>query len=128
LNKYIPTYSKQHSDFPLKGTFGIQGQKHLRYSPETPTFYQNDLAMRNTTDVIDGKPIAVWSQSIYGVRAVHLEVAFTTSIKELKVHYYFVLSRTSHETLRWWKKIIKFNYNQLFYHKSSYKIEFSARK
>jgi hypothetical protein len=26
----------------------------------TPTFYQNDLAMRNTADVTGGKPIAVW--------------------------------------------------------------------
>jgi hypothetical protein len=31
----------------------------LRYSSETPTFYQNYLAMRNTADVTDGKSIAV---------------------------------------------------------------------
>jgi hypothetical protein len=34
-------------------------QRRLRYSSETPTFYQNDLAMRNTADVKGGKPIAV---------------------------------------------------------------------
>jgi hypothetical protein len=39
---------------------------HLRYSSETPTFYQNYLAMSNTADVRGGKPIAVWSQSISG--------------------------------------------------------------
>jgi hypothetical protein len=33
-------------------------ETNLRYSSETPTFYQNDLAMRNTADVTD-KPIAV---------------------------------------------------------------------
>jgi hypothetical protein len=32
--------------------------------PPIPTFYQNVVAMRNTSDMIGGKPIAVWSQSI----------------------------------------------------------------
>jgi hypothetical protein len=40
-----------------------------------PTFYQNDLAIRNTADMID-EPIAVWSQFISGVIAVNLLVAF----------------------------------------------------
>jgi hypothetical protein len=35
----------------------------LRYSSETPTFYQNGVAMRNTADVTGGKPIAGRSQS-----------------------------------------------------------------
>jgi hypothetical protein len=39
-------------------------------------FYQNYLAMSNTTDVTGGKPIAVWSQSISGVNAINLLVAF----------------------------------------------------
>jgi hypothetical protein len=39
-------------------------------------FYQNYLAMRNTADVTDGKPIAVWSQSISGVNAFNPLVAF----------------------------------------------------
>jgi hypothetical protein len=30
-----------------------------RHSSDTPTFYQIDLAMRNTADVIGGKPIAI---------------------------------------------------------------------
>jgi hypothetical protein len=34
------------------------------------------LAMRNTADVTGGKPIAVWLQSILGVSAVNLLVAF----------------------------------------------------
>jgi hypothetical protein len=34
---------------------------------ETPTFYQNYLAMWNTTDVTGGKPIAVLLQSIADV-------------------------------------------------------------
>jgi hypothetical protein len=42
---------------------------------ETPTFYQNYLAMRNNADVIGGKPIAV-SLSILGVNAINSLVAF----------------------------------------------------
>jgi hypothetical protein len=34
-------------------------QRYLRYSFETPTFYQNYLAMSNTADVTVGKPLAV---------------------------------------------------------------------
>jgi hypothetical protein len=34
------------------------------------------LAMRNTVDVLGGKPIAVRSQSISGVSAINLLVAF----------------------------------------------------
>jgi hypothetical protein len=40
-----------------------------------PTFYQNDLAMRNTEDVTCGKPIAVSLQSISGGDAVNPLVA-----------------------------------------------------
>jgi hypothetical protein len=39
-------------------------------------FYQNYLAMSYTADVIRGKPIAVLSQSISGVNAINLLVAF----------------------------------------------------
>jgi hypothetical protein len=49
---------------------------HLRYCSETPTFYQNYLAMCNTTDVTGGKPIAVWSQSVLGVIAINPLVVF----------------------------------------------------
>jgi hypothetical protein len=43
------------------------------YSSKTPTFYQNVLAMRNTEDVTDGKPISSgwydcrkWKEAISG--------------------------------------------------------------
>jgi hypothetical protein len=39
-------------------------------------FYQNLLAMRNTADVIGGKPIAVLLQSISGESAINSLVAF----------------------------------------------------
>jgi hypothetical protein len=57
-----PKHQKQH--------------RHLRYSSETPTPYQNWLAMRNTVDVTGGKPIAVLLQSISGVSAINPLDAF----------------------------------------------------
>jgi hypothetical protein len=51
-------------------------QRRLKYSSETPTFYQNDLAIRSTLEVTGGKPIAVRLQSISGGDAVNLLVAF----------------------------------------------------
>jgi hypothetical protein len=59
--------------------FITEGVAETSQIPETPTFYQNDnerLAMRNTADVTDGKPIAVWSQFISGESAVNPLVAF----------------------------------------------------
>jgi N-acyl-D-aspartate/D-glutamate deacylase len=47
-------------------------QRHLRYSSEIPTFYQNYLAMRNTAGVTGGKSIAI----ISGRDAVNPLVAF----------------------------------------------------
>jgi hypothetical protein len=35
-----------------------------------PTFYHNTWAMRDTADVTGGNPIAVWSQSVSGVRSM----------------------------------------------------------
>jgi hypothetical protein len=49
---YVHTY---HSRLIPKGQ-----QRSLRYSFETPTFYQNDLGMRNTAGVTGGKPTAVY--------------------------------------------------------------------
>jgi hypothetical protein len=49
-------------------------QIQLRYSSKTPSFYQNDSAMR-TIDLSGGKPIDVRSQSISGVSAVNPLVA-----------------------------------------------------
>jgi hypothetical protein len=40
------------------------------------TFYHNDLAMRNTTDVTSDKPIVVLSQAISGLSVVSSLVAF----------------------------------------------------
>jgi hypothetical protein len=63
--RYQRTMSKSYSiysvsmffliGFPIF-TYGgsIAEQRHLRYSSETPTFYQNYLAMKNTTDVTGG--------------------------------------------------------------------------
>jgi hypothetical protein len=50
-------------------------QKHLR-STKAQTFYQNDLAMKNTSDIIGGKPIAFRLQSVSGVSAVNNLVTF----------------------------------------------------
>jgi hypothetical protein len=49
---------------------------YYRYSSETPIFYQNDLAMRNTADATGDKPIAVLSQSISGLNAINPLIAF----------------------------------------------------
>jgi hypothetical protein len=65
--------------YPEGGSRGISDippKRHLRYSSETPTFYQYYLAMSNTADVTNGKPIAVWSQSILAVNTINLLVAF----------------------------------------------------
>jgi hypothetical protein len=43
---------------------------------ETPTSYQNDLSMRDTSDVTGGKPIAVLLKSISVGDAVNPLVAF----------------------------------------------------
>jgi hypothetical protein len=51
-------------------------QRHLRYSSEIPTFYQNYLAMRSTADVTGGKAIAIWSLSISAVSAINPLVTF----------------------------------------------------
>jgi hypothetical protein len=39
-------------------------------------FYQNYLAMSYSADVTDGKPIAVWSQSISGLNAINPIIGF----------------------------------------------------
>jgi hypothetical protein len=75
-----------------------QIERHLRYFSATPTFYQNDLALRNTADVTCGKPIAVSSQSISGGALLIFKSPFTTSMEERERYYSFVLSQTPHET------------------------------
>jgi hypothetical protein len=51
-----------------------KGSRGLRYFSETPTFYQNDLALRTTG--VTGVSFAVWLQSISGGDAVNPLVAF----------------------------------------------------
>jgi hypothetical protein len=63
--------------------------------------------MRNTADVTDSKPIAVLLQSISGVSAINPLVAFYDIImEERERYYYFVLSRTPHETKATSKKML----------------------
>jgi hypothetical protein len=57
MHTYIPL-----TLYPRRGSRGIS---------ETPTFYQNYLAMSNTAYVTGGKPIAVLLQSISGVNAIN---------------------------------------------------------
>jgi hypothetical protein len=46
-----------------------------------------------------GKPVAIWLQSISGVSAINLLVAFYDIHGEKReVYYFFILSRTPHET------------------------------
>jgi hypothetical protein len=48
-----------------------------------PTFYQNDLAMRNTTEVTASQPVPVWSQTILGVRdfkTSHIKISLSIPI------------------------------------------------
>jgi hypothetical protein len=62
----------KHTFIPLNAF----SRRHFRYSSEATIFYQHVKAMRNTADVTDSKPIAVWSQYISGVSAVNPFVAF----------------------------------------------------
>jgi hypothetical protein len=82
--------------------YSRRGSSHLRYSFETPTFYQNYLAMRNTAGVTSSKPIAVWSQSMSCVGAVNPLVAFYDIHGwkgERERCYSFILSGIPHETI-----------------------------
>jgi hypothetical protein len=89
LQPYIHTYlHATHALYP-KGQ-----QKHFTYSLNT--FHQNYLAISNTADMTDGKPIAVWSQSISGVNAINPLVAFYDfhGRKRQVLFFYFVLDTT----------------------------------
>jgi hypothetical protein len=70
-------FHHHHTYIHTTHALSLKGQQgRLKYSSETPTFYQNYLAMRNTADVTGGKPIAVWLQYISGGDAVNPFVAF----------------------------------------------------
>jgi hypothetical protein len=58
-------------------------QRYLRYSFETPTFYQNYLAMMNTADLIGGKAIAVYN-IIECTSIIRLLVAVIPIINQIK--------------------------------------------
>jgi hypothetical protein len=68
----------------------------ISYSSETPMFYQNNLAMRNTVDVTGGKPIAVLLQSILGVCANNPLVVFYEIHKRKRgvLFFYFLPDTT----------------------------------
>jgi hypothetical protein len=55
IHTYIHTYHLR---------FIPEGQRHLRYTSETRTFYQNDIAMRNTTEVTGSKSVAPSDRSL----------------------------------------------------------------
>jgi hypothetical protein len=48
------TYS--YNNYNIINTYIALMLYHFRYSSVTPTFYQTDLAMRNTADVAGSKP------------------------------------------------------------------------
>jgi hypothetical protein len=74
--------------------------ENLRYSSETPTFYQNYLTMRNTVDVASGNPIAVCSQSISGRDTVNPLVAFyNIHGRNREVLFFFSVPDTTRHTL-----------------------------
>jgi hypothetical protein len=60
-------------------------------------FCQNYLAVSNTADVAEGKPIAVWSQYMSGVSAINLFAAFYDihGGKREVLFFYFVPDTTS---------------------------------
>jgi hypothetical protein len=85
-----------YKEFELTHSRFIPQQKFLRYSSETPTFYQNKLAVKNTTHLTGGKPIAVSLESISGVNAINPLVAFSNihGGKREVLFFYFVLDTT----------------------------------
>jgi hypothetical protein len=90
------------SSYPIQITYihtyislTLYQQRHLRYYSETPTFYQNYLAMSNTADVTGGKPTSTHS-NIWGVNAINPLVAFYDihGRKREVLFCYFVLDTT----------------------------------
>jgi hypothetical protein len=55
----IPTYIHKYIGTTYPRSFIPEGVAEASHSTETPTFYQNDLAMRYTADVTGGKAIAI---------------------------------------------------------------------
>jgi hypothetical protein len=70
------TYTYERQDIIQNALKRLPGgekwqQRHLRYTSEPPTFYQSNLAMRNTVDMTGGTPIAICCLSISGVNTVN---------------------------------------------------------
>jgi hypothetical protein len=73
---------------------------YLRYYSDTPTSYQDYLAMRNIADVSDGKRIAIRSQSIRGMSAVNPLIAFyDINDRKGEVLFFFSVPATSRDYL-----------------------------
>jgi hypothetical protein len=74
-----------------------------RGSKASQTFFRDAYVLPKlfsyTAGGTDGKPIAVWTQSISGANAINPLVAFTTSIEERERCYSFILPRTPHVTI-----------------------------
>jgi hypothetical protein len=91
---YIHTYMSL-TLYPLRSSRDVSDipQRHSRFTK---------LAMRNTVDVTDGKPIAVLLQSISGASAINPLVAFDDihGGKRLVLFFYFVsdTTRDTHTT------------------------------
>jgi hypothetical protein len=90
-NSYAPleTYVRNipFTLYPRRGSRGVSN-----IPPRHPRF-QKYLAMSNIGDVIGGKPIAGWSESISGENADIPLVAFSTSMEERERCYSLILSR-----------------------------------
>jgi hypothetical protein len=75
---------------------------------ETPTFYQNYLAMSNTAYLTGGKSFAVWLHSISSVNAINPLVDFFDIHGRKREVQFFILSRTTHEPITihiYWPKL-----------------------
>jgi hypothetical protein len=92
LGIFIHTYIQTTHALSPKGY-----QRHLRYYSETPTFYQNYLAMSNTADVTGGKPIDVWSQSVWGVNAINPLAFYDIHGKKREVLFFYFVPDTTRD-------------------------------
>jgi hypothetical protein len=86
-NIYMHTY---HSRFIPERVAEVSEES------ETPMFYQDQLAMKNTADVTGGKPNAFLLQSISGVNAINPLVTFYNihGGKRGMLFFYFVPDST----------------------------------
>jgi hypothetical protein len=77
----------------------------------TPTFYQNELTVKNTADVTGGKPIAVLLQPLSGVSGINPLVAFYDIYggKREVLFFYFVPDTTrDRNNNKYYQDLLKF--------------------